>query len=173
MKPALSFIALLIVSMLMMGCDSSGTFLINNPVSSTPRQFAGLEFTVSASKSRYARGEDVPLTFTVKNVTSQTLTAEAGSPLPIVGRVTRSGAFVWEPEVGTVGAGTTFTLAPGESLTFQRTWNQRYLLSGQAVPPDQYQARFWFTPNRVNGTVYTTDQAQANLATNFVDIVVE
>ena len=173
MKPALSFIALLVVSTLMMGCDSSGSFLINNPVSSTPRQFAGLEFTVSASKSRYARGEDVPLNFTVKNVTAQSITVHAGSPIPILSRVTRNSVFVWEPDGGTVAVGKTFVFAPGEVQIFSRTWDQRYLLTKQAVTPGIYQARFWFTPLDVDGTYYNSDKVQENFFSNYIDIVVE
>jgi len=142
-------------------------------VRSIPRQFGDLEFTLSAPKTMYARGENVPLTLSVKNVGTQTITAHFGSPVAQVLQVKQGSQVIWEFPQGTAAVGMTLTFAPGETRTFAQDWDQRYSQGGPTAAPGPYQVEAWLNSLQIGNTLYTREVAQVQLNANPIGIAIQ
>jgi hypothetical protein len=159
------------LAVLLAGCD--GSEFVDGPVRSVPRQFGGLEFTLSAPKSRYARGENVPLTLSVKNLGTQTLTAHFGRPVAQVLQVKQGSQVIWEFPQGTAGVGMTLQFAPGETKTFTENWDQFRNQPGPTVPSGIYSVEAWLNSLQIGSTLYTQEEAQAQLKANPISVTIQ
>jgi hypothetical protein len=169
-NPASGTPALLIL-ILLVGCGSGGTLLVNSQARSLSRQFGNLEFNLSAPKTLYTRGENVPLTFTIKNISTQTVTAGFGSPFPYDIQVTQGKQVLWEFPPGTVPVvALRLTFAPGETKTFTQAWDQHYSLQGPDAPPGPYQVHAWLRADQIDSASFLPEEAKVQLRANPINI---
>jgi len=143
---------------------------MNGPVVSTPRQFGSLEFTLSATKAVYARGEQVPLTFTVKNVGTQTITATIGACDFFGTKVTQAGNLVWQKSGGCGASTVQVTIMPGETKTYSYAWDQKDL-QGNSVGSGRYTIKSWF--NGFNEPTLPAGNQETNEFANPIDIIIQ
>lgn len=127
-----------------------------DPVTVTSR-YQDLEFTLTLPKTRFAPGEAVPITATVRNTGMQEVHTT------VIGPIFRGSAWngdtpIWSYVVGGVGGSTRLILAPGQSETRSMVWNQRgnatnglYSGEGDYVRPGQYTLRAVFAAYTING----------------------
>ena len=151
--------------LLLTGCgggssSTSATPVDTNSTTST-RTYNDLQFTLSTTKATF-RGEQVPLTFTVKNIGSQTISATGGG-CNVLLRVLQ-GTQIIGPEPASCGAGGyTSTLNSGESKTYTTMWSQKDV-NGNQVASGIYTLRVWTTAGNINGSDLTADQTETNLS---------
>jgi hypothetical protein len=124
---------------------------------------------LTTTKATFARGEQVPLTFQVKNDSSQAVTAIGGGCLSLY-QIIQGGQDI-TPGVGCAASGFSVTLAPGETKTYNIVLDQRDN-NGNFLPAGQDTIKVWFTATNVNGTRMTDSEAQQNLAANPIQITV-
>lgn len=138
--------ACLLPSLLLAGCgggssSTPATPVNTGPVTSAPRTANGLQYTLTADKSVYKVGEAVNLTYTLTNVSSQSVSETVGSPGVIV-TVMQGSQLVWRtpqpPIYGGGGFGTGFGLPPSSSHMYTATWPQTATNSGKQVAAGQY-----------------------------------
>jgi hypothetical protein len=161
----------LLILILLAGCGGGETSPANGLVRSPSRQFGNLEFSLSAPKTIYARGENVPLTFTVKNIGTQTITADFGSPFPYTMQITQGKQVVREYPPGTTPmVGLRLTFAPGETKTFTKAWDQHYALQSLEASPGPYQVNAWLRADQIDSTSFPQEQAKVQLSANPINI---
>ena len=137
------FAALLLLGPLC-GCGGSGssTPVNTGPVTSAPRTFNNLQFTLTADKSMYKVGESINFTVNIQNVGTQPVQELVGNPFTII-TVTQGTQAVWHTPspISNGGQGVpSYTLQPGDNQTFKTTWPQTALSSGKQVTAGQYTA---------------------------------
>lgn len=150
--------------------------MANGPVVSNPRQFGSLEFTLSATKAVYARGEQVPLTFTVKNVGMQTVNVTIATPA-FDATITQNNQLVWQYTTSPLaGGGTgvirTISIDPGVAETLDFTWDQKDQ-QGNSVMSGRYVVKAWFYPRSIDNTSVSQIQVESDLASNPIQIVTQ
>ena len=150
------FIALLAVTLT--GCGGgSGTTAV------TARRFGSLEYTLTTTKTTFAHGEQVPLTFTVRNVGSQTINVILGACEPFDTKVTSGSAVVWQDSL-THGCGTEVTfiaIAPGETKTYTYTWPQADQ-QGNQIPAGSYTLTSWYQAYSVTDATLSSGNQEVN-----------
>ena len=130
-------VALIDVPFVLAGCGGGGSRSSpsNRPMI-TRSQFGPLEFTLSAPKTAYKRGETALLTFTVKNTSANPVYYEAnGTSFDSI--VMQNGKFILSAG-GRGGSLYPVTVAPGETLTYSTGWGQ-FSDTGDKVPSGTYQ----------------------------------
>ena len=142
----------------------------NGPVSATGR-YQDLVFNLTTPKTVYARGEAVPLVFTVQNNSSEDTTFYysnlAGAPyngdiLGADGQYVRGRIIYSHAGADSIDDLPTITIAAGETATFSMKWDQLNQSFNAQVPPGVYRIRGFIdqvglNPPRPNGGVLTTD----------------
>ena len=146
----------------------------NGPVVSTPRQFDNLVFTLSVPKATYAKGEQVPLTFTVKNVGTQTLAVGLGACDWFDTKVITGSRLLWQKSVGSGCGGHVqpLSIAPGETKTFNYSWLQ-IDQQGIQVPTGQYSIKSWFQPMSPADPNPSPEKQEANEFANPIQITLQ
>ena len=131
-------------------------------------QYQSLQFTLT-TRTAFRRGETVPITFTVKNVGAQTVTAFLGPP-EADAQVSQGGRQIWRWSDGKVFPAVVYdlSLAPGESKTYQLDWDQKDS-QGNLVPSGTYALKSWFTARRINGAPVSPEQ---DLAAQPIEVVI-
>ncbi|MHB8928404.1 MAG: BsuPI-related putative proteinase inhibitor [Bacillota bacterium] len=106
---------------------------------------ANMALSLTTSKATYAPGEAVGLTFTVKNNNSTAVTVTFPTSQQDDFVVTQNGQAVWTWSDGQAftQAVMEMTVAAGQTLTFQATWNQTNSAGG-AVAVGQYAVKAQF-----------------------------
>ena len=154
MTPGLAILALFALT----GCGGGNSNVVAPVLTSTARSANNLELTVSLPKATFARGEGVPFTMTVKNISTQTLPIEYGDPsaLPLI---KQGNNFIWgaPDDVPSVKVA---QLAPGQRLTFTGTWEKTQTRNQLPAPSGTYSLQGWFNIFRVNG-VFLSDNSVA------------
>ncbi|MHB8947280.1 MAG: BsuPI-related putative proteinase inhibitor, partial [Bacillota bacterium] len=109
------------------------------------QSIANMGLTLTANKTTYAPGEVVNLSFSVKNNNNIAVTVLFPTTQMNDFAVTQNGADVWTWSAGQQfnPNATSMTLAAGQTLTFQASWNQTNA-AGQAVAVGQYAAKASF-----------------------------
>ena len=152
------------------GCGGGDGNVVAPVLTSTARSASNLELTVSLPKSTYARGEAVPFTMTVKNVSTQTVGVDYNSPsaYPLI---KQGASLVWSSVSG-VSSPRTTQLTPGQTLTFTGTWAQVNSSEAQ-VSAGNYTFQGWFDVAAVNGVVVGgVEQALSTFYTNPVSFTI-
>ena len=152
------------------GCGGGDGSVTPPALTSVTRSASNLELIVSLPKSTFARGEGVPFTMTVKNVSTQTLQVDYNSPSadPLIKQGT---GIVWNSMSGVPSPRDT-QLTPGQVLTFTGTWNQVDSSNAQ-VPAGNYTFQGWFDARAVNGVSFSgNDVAITTFYTNPVSLTV-
>jgi hypothetical protein len=158
------FFLAMILSLLLSGCGGG-----DSTTATGNRRFGPLEFALTTTKTTFARGEQVPLTFTVKNTSQRTVTAIGGGCVDLW-RVIQGGRDITPPS-GCGAAGYMFTFAPGETKTFNDTLDLRDA-NNNIEPAGVDVITVWFTAGNINGTDMTDAQVEHNLAANPIQITV-
>lgn len=159
-----------IAMMLFSGCGGNST--MQGPIISQARQFMNLEFRVSATKAAYNRGEEIPLTFTVKNLSAQTINATASNAGGYVIEVRQEGERVWYYPTGGGAMITPISIASGETKTYEVPWNQKHILTNAEVASGQYTIRAWLDVAQVDNAGFTETEAATDLAANPIEITI-
>ena len=144
-KAAILPIAILL-SALLSGCGG-GNSTIAASNGSAPRQSGSLEYALTTTKMTFAKGEQVSLTFTVRNVSMQTVNVELGTCDWFDTKVVNGSQVLWEKRL-THGCGASvnpLSIAPGEIKTFNYSWPQTDQ-QGNPAPAGQYAIKSWFQP---------------------------
>ena len=165
---------------LLTGCGGgSSSASGNNPVTSTSRTSNGLQFTLSANKSRYAIGEVVQITLSVKNTSAQPITiAPSNYALPdAIFKAIQNNQVSWtSPQGGASGnsglSNPNFMLAAGQTQATDVKWYQTSDVTNQQVAPGTYTLQAYLTTASVNGVPFTPEQAQASLAASPIQITI-
>lgn len=155
----------LLISMLLSGCGDGNNTMAANQTG----HFGSLEFALTTTKTTFARGEHVPLIFTVKNTGSQTVNLVGGGCMTLF-KVVQAGRDI-SPGFACGAGGYTFSLAPGETRTFNETWDQKDP-NGNLVPAGQDTITMWLTAGNVNGTDLTESETEQDLSSNPIRITV-
>lgn len=133
------------------------------------RRFRLLEFALTTPKTTYAHGEKVPMTFTVKNTGSQTVTVIGGGCV-ILFRITKGGQS-FEPGIGCGAGAYTITFAPGETKIYDLAWDQNDN-QGTLVQAGQDTITAWLTAGNIDGTMLSAAEAEQNLSASPIQILV-
>lgn len=149
-RGSLAFACLLVLGN---GCGGGGssTPTTTGPVTSAVKQTGDLQFTMTISKSTYARGEAVPFTFTVTNVGTQPILVTNQLDLFRVTIISKGAQVVSGFPTANQTAFYDFKLAPGESKSESDTWDQRDD-NKQQVPKGQYLLSSHVPANEINTT---------------------
>lgn len=115
---------------------------------------ANMALSLTTGKATYAPGEAVGLTFTVKNNNSTAVTVTFPTSQQDDFVVTQNGQAVWTWSDGQAftQAVVEMTVAAGQTLTFQATWNQTNSAGG-AVAVGQYAVKAQFKGKINNQTL--------------------
>jgi hypothetical protein len=160
----------LMLSVLIAGCgggNGSASALTTN--SSVPRSVRGLTFTLSTTRSTFARGEQVPLTLTITNTGTSPANAIGGGCNAMYKVI--QGTHDITASLGCAQGGYMVTIAAGGTKTYTMLWNQRDD-NGNVVSSGQDSITAWFTALNIDGTQYTAAEAQQQFTTNPVQITV-
>ncbi len=167
-RPLLGLTALALFAVA--GCGG-GDNSVTPPILTSPtRQASTLELAVTLPKSTFARGEAIPYTMTVKNVSAQTLPVDYNVPavFPIV---KQNGTTIFTAVSG-VSSPRTGSLSLGQVLTLTGTWDQTDL-NGAQVTAGTYTFQSWLDASSVTGVVVGGAQTALNtLYTNPVSFIV-
>jgi hypothetical protein len=127
--------------------------------------------TLTTPKTSYARGEAIPLTFTVKNTgttavsttyfTSATLTIQAMLGNQIIWYIPQGG---FEPKP--------LTYAPGETKTLDTVWMEEDL-NNRPAPSGAYIISAWIPAASVDGVMFTKEEVEANLAARPIQVTLQ
>ena len=173
--------ACLLPSALLCGCGGSSstpvtvaatqTINADGTVTSAPRTYNNLQFTLTTNKAAYARGEAVQCTFAIKNIGAQTVTTNSSEGFYRYG-VYQGGNLVGPELQGGGAVAYPLTFAPGETKTFTDTWDQKSQ-QNTAVAAGAYTLKFWLSATFLDNAPITSTQAQTLLTTNAVSITVQ
>jgi uncharacterized protein YceK len=170
------FLALALLA-LVSGCGGGSSPTSPAPAFSSSRQssaqFGPLQLSLSASKSSYTVGEQVPLTFTVTNLGSQTVAATFGSATTYIFQVSQGAQTVWFYPQGSAAVITQQSFAPGETQTYTTTWNQTNWQTNAQQSPGLYTMDAWLTPITLNGVNVTSAQQQSLLDAGPIQITIQ
>ncbi len=140
---------LLYVSQLLTGCGGGGTSTpaSNSPLTSVPRTAGSLQLTLNTTKSIFARGETIPLTFSVKNTDVQKVTVSLKSQYFVVDVTQKSQSILSFPSTNS-DTFIEYTVEAGASTIKSVSWDQtvsssQLVATGQSptsrqVPVGQY-----------------------------------
>ena len=154
MKPKIRLLRILSILVLMFlvlisSCSPTTQSTSNNTSSSTTStsiitSLKPLQIEVTTDKSSYLPGEDITITFSIRNVTNSPFVIAPYVPEVDIRHFQTSG---WGNEqVRTFVAGSdTRSLDPGQTETFTVTWDQRDN-QGQQVPYGIYSITDFFPP---------------------------
>lgn len=147
--------AALTIAALLAGCGGGGGTAPAPTALTSTGQFRSLQFTLT-TQSSFARGQQVPFTFSMKNTETQPVVIDIG-PAPDF-TITRNGQVVYQDSLkfGTFGGYHVYSLGPGETISDNLTWSGKDL-QDQAVPPGQYTLKVWARLGGVEGTTFTSE----------------
>lgn len=162
-------ILLLCASPLLISCGDGGrnTSQVNVPVTTTG-QYGSLQVSLTTS-SVNSLGNVVPMTVSLRNVGDSNVSLLIdGEPFADV-QVKQGDTIVWQWSFGKVFAGLELgkSMAPGDSMTFSRDWNQEDN-EGNQVSGGSYTVTAWFEAESVDGVNITP---QTDLVTQPITIV--
>lgn len=126
------------------GCGSDSSTGPSAPRHTSTATQDGLQLTTSTAKASYEFGQNVTITGTIKNVSSNPITLEfdrgdpARYPNVNVNVDDESGFAVF---VDGEGEADTHTLAPGKSLEYSYTWNQNHRITRDPVDRGFYEVQ--------------------------------
>jgi hypothetical protein len=99
---------------------------------------SSLAYSLTTDKSSYSPGQPIQMTFTETNVGTQNVNISVG-PSDDDFQVTHNGVTVWDSNEGAIPALLSYqTLAPGQSLTFNATWNGQQDQGSATSPGGSY-----------------------------------
>lgn len=119
-----------LAALLLTGCGGSDDLLLPGDTRVTPSagRFGDLVFTLTTADERavFERSETIPLRFTVRNTGTTAVDYTIGPPERDL-RAERDGQTVWQDSFGKAFPAVLYnrSLAPGETLTYEVSWNQR------------------------------------------------
>lgn len=154
--------SLISASTLLVGCGGGG----HDTAAPSPAQtitttghYKSLLFTLT-TQNAYARGQKLSYVFTAQNTDTQPVQASinaAGTDASI----SQGSSVLWQStKVGSFPGGSfNVTFAPGETKTFNGTWDQTDL-QGAAVPSGQYSLKVWLLASDVNHALVSDAQTQ-------------
>lgn len=123
-----------------MAIDSAGrTSAWSSQCCFTVGYWSTIQTYLVTDKTIYSQGETVNLTFSVSNVGRDTIPLTFGSTQQYDFSASVSGSLVWRWSQGRVFAPVILPgrLAPGQTITYRESWNQKSN-SGFQVPPGSY-----------------------------------
>ncbi len=160
--------ACLLSSALLTGCGGGSstpttsvlpTTNADGSLTSAPRSYNHLQFTLTTNKAVYATGEAVQFTLTITNTGTQAITITVYGAT--TGRQVLQGNTMIFPGPGE-GQGAvihTITYAPGETKTYTDTWAQKNMQNAQ-VAPGQYCIVNWYKARQIIDPSLSGDQMQ-------------
>lgn len=153
------------------GCGSgSNSSVPSGLVTSAPKTFDSLVFTVSTPHGNNTRGAAIPITFTVTNTGSQAANLTFGTCDDFAVQVKQGGQTVWTSPGSICGAIIRAgSIPPGATQTYNVTWDQKDS-AGNAVAPGTYTVLAQLTPYTLNGAVVSADQAATNFSANPISV---
>jgi hypothetical protein len=165
-------IALVLVSLLA-GCGG-GAGTAATVHSSFPRRSGSLVYTVATTKARYAHGEPVPITFSVKNVGALRFDGVLGPCDWFDTQVLRAGQAVWQRSIGQGCAAVALlvSIPSGETKSYTYAWLQ-IDQQGNPVPSGRYTLASWYQVTSDAGPNLVPGEQQANEFALPLDIMVE
>jgi hypothetical protein len=156
------------------GCSGGNdSVAVAVPVNSMPRTVGALEFTVSTTRATFARGEQVPLTFSVRNIGTSTVHAILGACDYFDVRVSRGNQVIWQLSRthGCGGLILEVAIAPGETKTYTSEWPQTDQ-DDNPVPAGQYTITTWYQPYDPGSTDLPPGNQEVNESANPIQISV-
>jgi hypothetical protein len=158
------------LSALLSGCGSGGGDIDNTAIPSVPRRFGSLEFTATATHSRYVPGTQVPLTLTVRNVGTQT--AKIGvTGCQVAFDVMQRGQRIGPPPPDCPPSSVVASIAPGATQNFDTVWDQTDS-QGRRVSVGSYAIDLWLTATSIDGVPVGPD-AKTNLSAEPILVLVQ
>lgn len=164
MKVALKIGLFVVLALAVAGCGGG-----SGPAAGT-RGFGPFELALSSPKTIYALGEQVPFSFTVKNVTSKTVTAVGGGCDVLLRIITQDGQDVTHAPA-CAAAGFTVQLGPGETKEFLPLWDQK-LDAGGFAPSGKDTIRAWINLKVIDGQDIPDAEIERDLSSNPLIITV-
>lgn len=125
--------------------------------------YRDLRMILSLPRTRFLIGEPVPVTLTVTNTGSAPIIASGVFPTPRLNiSSSRSGSYA-TPYPGDDAPTVTETFLPGETRTYQGTWDQSINVAPSPHPaqPDRYTVRASLGYHLINGAGVDYDQLSA------------
>jgi hypothetical protein len=153
---------MILLSALVSGCGGgSNTIAASN--GSAPRRSGSLEYTLTTTKMTFARGEQVPLTFTVRNVSMQTVNVELGACDWFDTKVVNGSQVLWQQSFTHICGSTIqpLSIAPNETKTFSYSWPQTDQ-QGRQVPSGRYSLASWFQAINATDPALSPGNQEAN-----------
>lgn len=147
--------AALTIAALLAGCGGGGGTAPAPTTLTSTGQFRSLQFTL-ATQSSFVQGQQVPFTFSMKNIGVQPVVIGVG-PSPDF-TITHNGQLVYQDSrmFGTISGYNVRPFAPGETLNYDLTWSGKDL-QDRVVPPGQYTLKVWARLGGVEGTTFTSE----------------
>ena len=172
--------AAVVVPWVLAGCGggSSGSAtptVADGPVT-TRSTYGPLEFTLSAPKTVYKRGETALLVFTIRNTSTNPVYIPEDEA-PFESLVTQNGKIVLPPGGRGGGVINPVTIAPGETRTYPTGWAQ-INVAGEAVPSGKYQFSAYlrggqFTEQGSKNLLFSNEQSQQPFGPPPIELVIQ
>lgn len=179
-KPLRLFAAFFGVGSLLSGCGGSSSSSPPASVADVPAtsrsQYGPLEFTLTAPKTLYNRGESAIVMFTVKNIRSSPVQIQINA-VAFYSRVTQNEQEI-VGGIGPNGGGIyDVSLAAGEAITYPTGWNQRNNKQ-EIVPLGRYKIYAVLNSNRITEgnnapTILTAEEKEALFTAPPIEITVK
>ena len=129
-------------------------------------------FQISLTTRNTARlGDTVPITFTVKNLSTETTTVMLGGAPEAISQVKQGNVEIWNWATGKAFPAvlpSPQSIAANETRTYDLSWNQKDN-AGNSVAAGSYTINAWFNTASVNGN---TVSPQTDLAAEPITIVI-
>ena len=165
---------LAVLGLLPLGCGNGDGF-VDGPVVSVTRRFEDIEFTLSLPKSRYVLGEEIPMSFTVKNVGIKTIDIVQSGP-PYQFQALLGSQIVWLSSRASIGGFTTTSIAPNTSKVFNTIWSQRTptdIIGNPSVSAGNYTLSVWLTLLSLEGREFSPEQEKNDLSATPIEISIQ
>jgi len=130
-------------------------------------------FTITLTIQPVAlRGDTVPITFAIKNISTETATVMLGGAPEAISQVKRGDVEIWNWATGKAFPAvlpSPQSVAPNETRTYDLSWDQKDN-SGNQVAAGSYTINAWFNTASVNGSAVSP---QTDLAAEPITVVIQ
>lgn len=154
----------LLIVALLFGCGNG------NSNASGLRTYGALQFKLTTSKPIYRPSEQVPLSFSITNTGKSNISFSSVQIYEIT--VKNANQVIWFFPQGGIPEETTVVFMPGMSKSFNVTWNQKDL-SNNNIFPGQYIVYASLATGNLDGTAFSEQAAELNLAANPITITIQ
>jgi hypothetical protein len=153
-------IAIIVLSSFLVSCGGGSSSVSENP---NTRRFGPFEFELTTTNTTFTRGESVPVTFAVRNVSSKTVNVVVPGCI-ILHKITLGSQDI-TPGINCAGDIQSYSFAPNETKTYTDDYEHE-------VQAGQNTIKVWYHADNIDGTIMTDAQTEQNLYANPIQVTV-